>query len=103
VLQNLSPYLSFSDKKRYYIDSARPKLYTEHLKNYTSKLPASPNPWLEIVKFGIETNDVHATKVAYSLLQGEAWFGEFDGVSKIIYKRRSGGRGREHEIGNRNK
>eukprot|EP00026_Physarum_polycephalum_P008730 Phypoly_transcript_08830.p1 GENE.Phypoly_transcript_08830~~Phypoly_transcript_08830.p1 ORF type:complete len:310 (+),score=63.08 Phypoly_transcript_08830:444-1373(+) len=64
----------------YYIATARPKLHVDHLKGYETLLPASPNPWLEIMKFAIETNDVHATKVAYSLLQGEAWFGNFDGI-----------------------
>jgi len=64
----------------FYVASGRPKLYVDHLKGYTPKLATSPNPWLEIVKFGLETNDVHATKVAYSLLQGEAWFGDFDGI-----------------------
>jgi hypothetical protein len=64
----------------YYIATARPVLYTDHLKAYATTLPSSANPWLEIVKFGIETNDVHAAKTVYALLQGEAWFGEFDGI-----------------------
>lgn len=64
----------------YYIATACPQLHIDYLKSYKTQLPSSPNPWLEIIKFGIETNDVHATKVAYSLLQFEAWFGEFDGI-----------------------
>jgi len=64
----------------YYVATARPNLHVDNLKAYETLLPASPNPWLEIVKFAIETNDVHATKVAYSLLQGEAWFGDLDGI-----------------------
>jgi len=70
----------FASTLYYYIGSARPRLFPEQLKSYKTKLPTSPNPWLEIVKFGIETNDVHATKVVYALLQSEAWYGEFDGI-----------------------
>eukprot|EP00026_Physarum_polycephalum_P015508 Phypoly_transcript_16208.p1 GENE.Phypoly_transcript_16208~~Phypoly_transcript_16208.p1 ORF type:complete len:275 (+),score=57.03 Phypoly_transcript_16208:85-825(+) len=63
---------------KYYISTGRPKLFIDNLKSY--KIPPSPNPWLEIIKFAIETNDVHATKACYALLQGEAWFGELDGI-----------------------
>jgi len=64
----------------YFVSRGRPVFYVDNLKNYKTKLPDNPNPWIETIKFAINTPETHAMKSVRALLQAESMYGENEGI-----------------------